>query len=120
MDLNELFPPGSAAGAERFTIKSILGSGGMGVVCLARDRALEKDVALKFISPMLSLDEETLEGMRRETRKSQDLTHPNIVRIHDLSPSGGTPLHLHGICPRLLPEFVEIKSTRPTFRMGAT
>ncbi len=67
----------------RYTLKRILGRGGMGVVWLARDGELEQDVALKFLPETVATDREALHELRRETRRSRELTHPHIVRIHD-------------------------------------
>ncbi|NJM54692.1 MAG: serine/threonine protein kinase [Verrucomicrobiae bacterium] len=56
----------------------------MGVVWLARDNRLDEGVALKFLAGEISHDTEALADMRRETLKSRRLSHPNIIRIHDL------------------------------------
>ena len=76
--------PESKAGAGRFVLKRILGQGGMGVVWLAHDERLDDLVALKFLPPQLRFDGAGLTALRRETLRSRKLTHPNIVRIHDL------------------------------------
>ncbi|MBG87511.1 MAG: hypothetical protein CMO80_11505 [Verrucomicrobiales bacterium] len=83
MSPDERFAPGTLFGAGRFVIESILGRGGMGVVCLAKDEMLNKRVALKFLSPSIQYNPIALEIMRSETRKSLELTHPNIIRIYD-------------------------------------
>jgi serine/threonine protein kinase len=67
----------------RFTLVRILGRGGMGVVWLARDDELERDVALKFLPDLVVHDLAVLDELKRETRRSLQLTHHNIVRIHD-------------------------------------
>jgi hypothetical protein len=67
----------------RFTLTKILGRGGMGVVWLARDEELEREVALKFLPELLSLDRESVAELKKETRRNLDLTHTNIVRIYD-------------------------------------
>jgi len=76
--------PGNKVGDGRYTLVRILGKGGMGIVWLARDERLEEDLALKFLSAEIGHDQEALSDMRRETLKSRKLSHPNIVRIHDL------------------------------------
>ena len=67
----------------RYTLVKTLGRGGMRVVWLARDDELERDVALKFLPELIIRDRAVLSDMKRETRRSLELTHKNIVRIHD-------------------------------------
>ena len=67
----------------RYTLKKILGRGGMGVVWLGHDGELEREVALKFLPEIVALDPEALADLKRETRRNLDLTHPHIVRIYD-------------------------------------
>src|SRR5688572_20130605 len=75
---------GSRVGGGRFTLLRSLGQGGMGVVWLARDEHLREDVALKFLPPEIRHDAVALDDLRRETARSRKLTHPHIIRIHDL------------------------------------
>ena len=67
----------------RYTLTRVLGCGGMGIVWLARDEELERDVALKFLPDAVLHDREVLNDLKRETRRSLELTHKNIVRIYD-------------------------------------
>src|SRR3977135_3600204 len=67
----------------RYTLIKTLGRGGMGIVWLARDEELERDVALKFLPDLIVHDRALLNELKRETRRSLELTHKNIVRIHD-------------------------------------
>src|SRR5438874_12621924 len=67
----------------RYTLKTVLGGGGMGIVWLARDEELERDVALKFLPDVVVHDRSLLEELKRETRRCLELTHKNIVRIYD-------------------------------------
>ncbi|HRI83365.1 MAG TPA: hypothetical protein PLF88_13055, partial [Opitutaceae bacterium] len=76
------FSPGQKV-FNRFTLQRILGRGGMGVVWLARDEDLERDVALKFLPEIVALDRESVAELKRETRRNPELTHPHIVRIYD-------------------------------------
>lgn len=67
----------------RYTLIRVLGHGGMGVVWLARDEELERDVAMKFLPAILVNDRAGLSELKRETKRSLELTHPNIVRTYD-------------------------------------
>lgn len=74
---------------QRFTLLRQIGRGGMGVVWLARDDRLEADVALKFLPDPVRWDVSALATLRRETRRSRELTHPHIVRVHDIHEDAG-------------------------------
>ncbi len=76
--------PGFLVGNGRFTMVRLIGRGGMGVVWLAHDESLREDVALKFLPNEIRFDAVALDDLRRETARSRKLTHPNIIRIHDL------------------------------------
>jgi serine/threonine protein kinase len=67
----------------RYTLVKILGKGGMGIVWLARDEELEREVALKFLPDLIIRDAAVLSDLKRETRRCLELTHKNIVRIYD-------------------------------------
>jgi serine/threonine protein kinase/Tfp pilus assembly protein PilF len=67
----------------RYTLIKVLGRGGMGIVWLARDQELERDVALKFLPDLMIQDRSLLDQLKRETKRCLELTHPHIVRIHD-------------------------------------
>ncbi|HEY1174386.1 MAG TPA: protein kinase [Verrucomicrobiae bacterium] len=83
--------PGQYHGQGRFELVRKLGEGGMGQVWLAWDQRLNDSVALKFLPPEIRNDASSLDDMRRETLKSRKLSHPHIVRIHDLYESPGEP-----------------------------
>src|SRR5262249_7837132 len=61
----------------------VLGRGGMGIVWLARDEELEREVALKFLPDLMIQDRALLDQLKHETKRCLELTHPHIVRIHD-------------------------------------
>ncbi len=74
--------------AGRFSIERELGRGGMGVVLLARDVALDRLVALKLLPPELAAAPERRERFLREARTAAGLSHPNIVPIHTVEEHG--------------------------------
>jgi serine/threonine protein kinase/Tfp pilus assembly protein PilF len=67
----------------RYKLVKVLGRGGMGIVWLARDQELERDVALKFLPDLMIQDRTLLDQLKRETKRCLELTHPHIVRIYD-------------------------------------
>lgn len=68
---------------ERYRLEESLGSGGMAVVHRARDLMLERDVAIKVLREDFSKDQGFRESFRQEARAAANLSHPNIVTVHD-------------------------------------
>lgn len=68
----------------RYTLGKVLGRGGMGVVWLARDETLNRNVALKFLPDLVATNPEAVRELKRETNRCLELTHPNIIRIYSL------------------------------------
>ncbi len=79
-----------AALAEEYDILDELGRGGMAVVFRARERALERDVAIKVLPRSLAFDAGLVERFQREARISAALEHPNIVPIYRVGRAGDT------------------------------
>lgn len=76
---------------DRYEIRKVIGQGGMGAVYEAFDRVLKESVALKVLLPSLVRDAHALERFVREARISRQLTHQNIVRVHDMIMLDGSP-----------------------------
>ena len=87
--------------ADRYELGVRLGSGGMGDVYRARDRLLERTVAVKV--PTTTVTPASAERFKREARAAARLNHPNIVGVYDWG--GGTE-------PFIVMEFVEGRSLR--------
>ena len=74
-----------------YEILEKLGEGGMGEVWLARDTRLDREVAIKVLSPEVAADPERLERFRREAKAVAALNHPNIVTIYSVEEEGDIP-----------------------------
>jgi serine/threonine-protein kinase len=75
--------------ADRYELEELVGAGGMSSVYKARDRLLERNVALKVLHPHYSDDAEYVERFRREARSVAQLSHPHIVTVIDRGEDGG-------------------------------
>lgn len=73
----------------QYAIERELGRGGMGIVLLARDERLDRQVALKVLPPALAEQPDTRERFLREARMAAQLSHPNIVPVHRADEIGG-------------------------------
>src|SRR5271165_813542 len=79
--LRSLFP--------QLEILELLGRGGMGAVYKARQRGLNRMVALKILPPIADRDPAFAERFAREARALARLSHPNIVAVYDFGQAGG-------------------------------
>ncbi len=68
---------------ERYEVVEILGEGGMAFVYKARDKQLQRDVAIKTLKPNYVNQEKFVDRFRREAQTAANLNHPNIVQIFD-------------------------------------
>jgi serine/threonine-protein kinase len=75
--------------AERYEVEELVGTGGMSSVYRARDRLLERFVALKVLHPHYGDDDEYVERFRREARSVAQLSHPHIVTVIDRGEDDG-------------------------------
>jgi serine/threonine protein kinase/tetratricopeptide (TPR) repeat protein len=72
-----------------YEILAPLGAGGMGEVYRARDRKLDRDVAIKVLPASVAADPDTLARFEREAKAVAALSHPNILSIFDFGTAGG-------------------------------
>ncbi|HMM26951.1 MAG TPA: protein kinase [Aggregatilineaceae bacterium] len=75
---------------DRYRLIAQQGSGGMAVIYKAQDLALGRTVAVKILRPSLTNDPEFLKRFRQEARNVANLSHPNIVTVHDVGQDGNT------------------------------
>ena len=78
-----------AALAGEYSLQRELGRGGMGIVYLARDVQLDRDVAIKVLPASLARNAASRERFVREARTAAGLSHPHIVPIHRVGEAGG-------------------------------
>src|SRR5262249_27262105 len=90
-------PPLPAIG--RFRVRRELGRGGFGVVYLAHDPGLDRDVAVKVPHPGAGLDAEAAHRLAVEAQAAARLGHPNIVPVHESGTAGAVPYVVSDYCP---------------------
>jgi serine/threonine-protein kinase len=75
--------------SNRYELTHLIARGGMAQVYRARDRQLDRPVALKVLFPELSVDRAFVERFRREAQAAANLSHPNIVPVFDWGEDNG-------------------------------
>jgi serine/threonine protein kinase len=90
----------------RYEILQILGQGAMGAVYKARDREVDRVVAIKVIQPELANSLEMLKRFKQELILARQVTHRNVVRIFDIGETDGTKF--------ITMEFVEGRDLKST------
>src|SRR6478609_6008748 len=78
-----------AAIGEHYELEAEIGRGGMSVVYRARDRRLNRPVAIKVLPPELAHDSAIRVRFTREAQTSAQLSHPHIVPIYDVGERDG-------------------------------
>ncbi len=74
--------------SEEYELLEELGRGGMAIVYRARDKHLEREIAVKVLPFSLAFDAEFVERFTREARTAAGLEHPNIIQIYRVGKSG--------------------------------
>ena len=82
-------PPVGQMFTDRYELGPEIGRGGMAEVFLARDRLLDRDVAVKVLSPGFATDPTFIARFRREAQSAASLNHPNLVAVYDWGEDGG-------------------------------
>lgn len=72
----------------RYTVLDMIGRGGMGCIYKVHDNVLGEDLALKTLLPQYVADKTVIDRFLNEARITRRLTHPNIVRVHDIGTTG--------------------------------
>lgn len=74
--------------AGRYELLEKIGDGGMAVVYKAKDKLLNRFVAVKILKPEFIRDMKFIESFRRESQAAASLSHPNIVNVYDVGKEG--------------------------------
>jgi len=74
--------------ANRYRVLGLVGRGGMGAIYRVHDDVLKEQVALKTLLPQFAQDKTVVERFYNEARIARQLSHPNIVRVHDIGMAG--------------------------------
>lgn len=82
---------GSGTRFGRYELLTLIGRGGMGQVWAAQDSELDRQVALKFLTPEAAFGR-AVERLRREAKTVSALNHPNIVTVHEVIAYDGAPI----------------------------
>jgi eukaryotic-like serine/threonine-protein kinase len=93
-----------------YEVQSLIGSGGMGEVYRARDRRLDREVAIKVLPPFLSSDPDRLRRFEQEARAAAALNHPNILAVFQMGTYEGAPY--------LVSELLDGQNLREQLRRG--
>lgn len=75
---------------DRYELQRRVGRGGMAEVFLARDRLLDRPVAIKILFPEFATDPSFVARFKREAQAAANLNHPNIVGVYDWGKERGT------------------------------
>ena len=83
----------------RYALADVLGTGGMATVWRAVDQVLDREVAVKMLSPQLAADRAFRDRFEREARHVAALSHPSLVMVFDCGTDGGTPYIVMELVP---------------------
>ncbi len=77
---------------ERYRLLKLVGQGGSGAVYKAEDLELDRIIAVKLLHPTLAGDERFVDLLKREVVVASQITHPNVVRVFDVSHLRNSPI----------------------------
>ena len=82
-----------------YEVVRVLGTGGMGTVYLARDTALDREVAVKVLRPEVAGDVSLRDRFVREARAAARVAHPNLTHVYFVGEADGRPYFAMEYCP---------------------
>ncbi len=80
---------GAAGQLGRYEVRRVIGSGSMGIVLLAYDPDLDRDVALKLLHPAAAERDDPAERLARAARAMARLNHPNVATVYEVGRANG-------------------------------
>jgi serine/threonine-protein kinase len=99
----------------RFTLRELIGAGGMSQVWRAEDEVLDRPVAVKVLTAALAADPTLRSAVWTEARAAARLTHPHVTQVYDY---GESALPHGGALPYVVMELVEGQSLADLLRSG--
>ena len=102
-----------------YTVERILGMGGAGYVLKVRHRVFGER-AMKLVHPKLLRSRIIRSRFDTEARVMHELSHPNVVKVHDLGEVGGLPLHRDGLPRRRNPRGTRDQVRRHAAQAGGS
>ena len=96
--------------AGRYRVDAFIGQGGMAYVYLARDLEQDGEVAIKVLLPQLTVDQDSVERLRREAVIATRLDHPNVCNILAVGETDELPIYL--VMPYLAGEPLALRELR--------
>src|SRR3954463_14994254 len=75
--------------AGRYVLEDLLGTGGFGAVYRAQDLVVGEPIAIKILQPNPDRDPSEVKRFKRELLTSRRISHPNVIRIHDMGTLAG-------------------------------
>jgi len=94
-------PPGGSHRVGRFELRKQLGKGGCGIVFLAYDPKLEREVALKIPRPEMLMSQDARRRLIREALAAAEFDHPNLVPVYETGEIGPVCFIATAFCPGL-------------------
>jgi serine/threonine-protein kinase len=105
---------------DRYELGPVVGRGGMAEVRVARDRVLQRDVAVKLLWEALAGDPRFAARLRREARAAASVSHPGLVSVFDWGEDAGRPyLVMELVSGRTVAELLWEEGSQPPARASA-
>ena len=98
----------------RYEVQEIIGVGGMSVVYKAYDNVDDRIVAVKILKDEFLQNDDFVRRFKNESKAIAVMSHPNIVKVYDVSFGEKLPVHCDGVCGRHYLKGIYYKSRGPS------